>query len=136
MYFFARLWIDLQISIFGFSHKLLVFRIYHREYVKSARYTPLRRLLNTNTTVTTTTKNCKNSWFKWYFWEKFKIDKIFIFVFSQNILQEVRLPKYQYAFFIQNATIKNLTWFFLIKIPWKTPKKLICFLPNLFGNLY
>ena len=41
MYFFARLRIDLQISIFGFSHKLLVFRIYYREYVKSARYTPL-----------------------------------------------------------------------------------------------
>ena len=41
MYFFARLKTDLQISIFGFAHKLLVFRIYHREYVKSARYTPL-----------------------------------------------------------------------------------------------
>ena len=41
MYFFARLRIDLQISIFVFSHELLVFRIYHREYVKSARYTPL-----------------------------------------------------------------------------------------------
>ena len=41
MYFFARLRIDLQMSIFGLSHKLLIFRIYHREYVKSARYTPL-----------------------------------------------------------------------------------------------
>jgi hypothetical protein len=29
-------------SNFGFSHKLLVFRINHREYVKSARYTLLR----------------------------------------------------------------------------------------------
>jgi hypothetical protein len=44
MYFLARLRIDLQISIFGFSHKLLVFRIYPREYVKSARYTPLMRI--------------------------------------------------------------------------------------------
>jgi hypothetical protein len=41
VYFFARLRIDLQISIFGFAHTLLVFRIYHREYVEFARYTPL-----------------------------------------------------------------------------------------------
>jgi hypothetical protein len=41
MYFFARLRIDLQISIFGFSHELLVFSIFHRENVKSESSTPL-----------------------------------------------------------------------------------------------
>jgi hypothetical protein len=41
MYFFARLRIDLQISIFGFSHELLVFSIFHLENVKSESYTPL-----------------------------------------------------------------------------------------------
>jgi hypothetical protein len=45
IHFFERWRIDLQISIFGFSHELLrtkVFRIYHREYVKLSRYTPLK----------------------------------------------------------------------------------------------
>jgi hypothetical protein len=32
--------IDLQISIFGFSHELLVFSIFHRENVKSESHTP------------------------------------------------------------------------------------------------
>ena len=41
MYFFARLRIDLQISIFGFSHELLVFSIFYRENVKSESSTPL-----------------------------------------------------------------------------------------------
>jgi hypothetical protein len=39
MYYFTKLRIDPQISIFGFSQKRSVFKIYHREYVKSARYT-------------------------------------------------------------------------------------------------
>jgi hypothetical protein len=42
MHFFARLRIDLQISIFGFFHELLVFSIFHRENVKSESHTPLR----------------------------------------------------------------------------------------------
>jgi hypothetical protein len=41
MLFFARLRKDLQISIFGFSHELLVFSIFHREDVKSELHTPL-----------------------------------------------------------------------------------------------
>jgi hypothetical protein len=44
MYFFARLRINLQISIFGFSHKLLVFSIFHLENVKSESHTPLRKI--------------------------------------------------------------------------------------------
>jgi hypothetical protein len=39
--FLARSRIDLQISIFGFSHELLVFSIFHLENVKSESYTPL-----------------------------------------------------------------------------------------------
>jgi hypothetical protein len=42
LHFFARLKIYLQISSFGFSHKLLVFSIFNRENVKSELYTPLR----------------------------------------------------------------------------------------------
>jgi hypothetical protein len=41
MHFFERLRIDLQISIFGFSHELLVFSIFYRENVKSESSTPL-----------------------------------------------------------------------------------------------
>ena len=39
MHFFARLGIDLQISILGFSHELLVFSIFHQENVKSESHT-------------------------------------------------------------------------------------------------
>jgi hypothetical protein len=40
MYYFVILRIDL-ISIFSFSHDLLVFSIFHRENVKSEAHTPL-----------------------------------------------------------------------------------------------
>ena len=35
MYWVAKSRIDLQMSLFGFSHELLVFNVIHREYVKS-----------------------------------------------------------------------------------------------------
>jgi hypothetical protein len=46
MYFFARLGIDLQISIIGFSHELLVFSIFHRENVESESHTGMGVPLN------------------------------------------------------------------------------------------
>ena len=44
--------IDLQISIFGFSHELLVFSIFHRQNVKSESHTPLSLVSLDNSLIT------------------------------------------------------------------------------------
>ena len=43
IHFYVRLKIDLQISMFSFSHELLVFSKLHQENVKSKSYTPFKR---------------------------------------------------------------------------------------------